>query len=144
MHLSDRQGAHAIRVRLELLGRTGLSVVYSEKGNFMSTLKAAGFWLDGEMYDRAAFSEDTSNGLKREFALYEALASYPRILECMGDEFIPEGEEAWALRLERSPHGNLREYIEKNKTPGHGSPRSSGSQFCGELGIRPRPRCHSG
>lgn len=30
---------------------------------------------------------------------------------------MPDGEEAWALRLERAPHGNLREFLEKNKAP---------------------------
>ncbi|KAJ9421699.1 kinase-like domain-containing protein [Fusarium oxysporum] len=99
MQLSDREAAHAIRARLEPLGRTGLSIVYTEKGNSKSALKAAGFWLDGEMYDHAAFAEDTSNLLKREAAIYEAL------------------EEAWALRLERAPHGNLREYVGKNEPP---------------------------
>ncbi|KAH0438189.1 hypothetical protein CcaCcLH18_03456 [Colletotrichum camelliae] len=47
--------------RLEPLERTGLSVVYAEKGDSDSVLKAAGFWLDGEMYDRSAFAEDASN-----------------------------------------------------------------------------------
>ncbi|KAI1198326.1 kinase-like domain-containing protein [Nemania serpens] len=35
----------------------------------------------------------------------------------MGVELLPDGEEAWALRLERAPHGSLREYIEKNDPP---------------------------
>ncbi|KAF5549225.1 TKL kinase [Fusarium napiforme] len=99
------------------LGRTGLSIVYTEKGNFKSALKAAGFWLDGEMYDHAAFAEDTSNLFKREAAIYEALGSHPCILKCIGVELMPDGEEAWALRLERAPHGNLREYIGKNGPP---------------------------
>ncbi|KAH6983686.1 kinase-like domain-containing protein [Ilyonectria sp. MPI-CAGE-AT-0026] len=117
MRLSDREAAHAIRARLEPIGRTGLSIVYTEKGNSKSVLKAVGFWLDGEMYDHAAFAEDTSNRFKREAALYEALGSHPCILTCMGVELMPDGEEAWALRLERAPHGNLREYIEKNESP---------------------------
>ncbi|SCO77993.1 uncharacterized protein FRV6_02205 [Fusarium oxysporum] len=45
MRLSDREAAHAIRARLEPLGRTGLSIVYTEKGNSKSALKAAGFWV---------------------------------------------------------------------------------------------------
>ncbi|KAI7772957.1 NADPH-ferrihemoprotein reductase [Diaporthe eres] len=117
MRLSDREAAPAIRARLEPLGRTALSIVYAEKSNPKYALKAAGFWLDGEMYDHAAFAEDTSNMLKREAAVYEALGSHPRILECMGVELMPDGEEAWALRLERAPHGNLREYIGKNEPP---------------------------
>ncbi|KAH7223937.1 kinase-like domain-containing protein [Fusarium oxysporum] len=117
MRLSDREAAHAIRARLEPLGRTGLSIVYTEKGNSKSALKAAGFWLDGEMYDHAAFAEDTSNLFKREAAIYEALGPHPCILKCIGVELMPDGEEAWALRLERAPHGNLREYIGKNEPP---------------------------
>ncbi|KAF4472917.1 TKL kinase [Fusarium agapanthi] len=117
MRLSDREATHAIRARLEPLGRTGLSIVYTEKGNYKSALKAAGFWLDGEMYDHAAFAEDTSNLFKREAAIYEALGSHPGILKCIGVELMPDGEEAWALRLERAPHGNLREHIGKKKTP---------------------------
>jgi serine/threonine protein kinase len=117
MCLSDREAADAIRARLEPLGRTGLSIVYTEKGNSKSARKATGFWLDGEMYDHAAFAEDTSNLFKREAAIYEALGSHPCILECIGVELMPDGEEAWALRLERAPHGNLREYIGKNEPP---------------------------
>ncbi|RKK20043.1 hypothetical protein BFJ68_g1815 [Fusarium oxysporum] len=117
MQLSDREAAHAIRARLEPLGRTGLSIVYIEKGNSKSALKAAGLWLDGEMYDHAAFAEDTSNLFKREAAIYEALGPHPCILKCIGVELMPDGEEAWALRLERAPHGNLREYVGKNEPP---------------------------
>ncbi|KAF5234116.1 hypothetical protein FANTH_12342 [Fusarium anthophilum] len=93
MRLSDREAAHAIRARLEPLGRTGLSIVYTEKGNSKSALKAAGF------------------------CCYEALGSHPCILKCIGVELMPDGEEACALRLERAPHGNLREYIGKNEPP---------------------------
>ncbi|KAI0549240.1 kinase-like domain-containing protein [Xylaria curta] len=117
MRLTDHEAAHAIRDRLEPIGRTGLSIVYTEKGNTRTVLKAAGFRLDGEKYDHPAFAEDTSNRFKREAALYEALGSHPCIITCMGIEFMPDGEEAWALRLERAPHGNLREYMEKNDAP---------------------------
>ncbi|KFA81799.1 hypothetical protein S40288_06987 [Stachybotrys chartarum IBT 40288] len=117
MRLSDNEAAVAIRARLEPIGRTALSIVYTEKGNLKSVLKAVGFWLDGEMYDHAAFAEDTSNRFKREAALYEALGSHPCIVACLGLEWMPDGEEAWALRLERAPHGNLRDYIQKNVPP---------------------------
>ncbi|KAF5658514.1 TKL kinase [Fusarium circinatum] len=117
MCLSDREAAHAIRARLEPLGRTGLSIVYTEKGNSKSALEAAGSWLDGGMYAHAAFAEDTSNLFKREAAIYEALGSHPCILKCIDVELMPDGGEAWVLRLERAPHGNLREYIGKNEPP---------------------------
>ncbi|KAI7769851.1 hypothetical protein LZL87_003341 [Fusarium oxysporum] len=76
-----------------------------------------GFWLDGEMYDHVASAEDTSNLFKREAAIYEVLGSHPCILKCIGVELMPGREEAWALRLERVPHGNLQEYIGKNEPP---------------------------
>ncbi|KAF4943937.1 hypothetical protein FGADI_13018 [Fusarium gaditjirri] len=117
MRLSDREAALAIRARLEPLGRTGLSIVYTEKGNSKSALKAAGFWLDGEMYDLAAFAEDTSDLFKCEAALYEVLVPHPCIPKCIGVELMPDGEEAWASRLERAPHVNLREHIGKNEPP---------------------------
>ncbi|KAF4341361.1 TKL kinase [Fusarium beomiforme] len=104
MRLSDQEAVDAIHVRLEPPGPTALSI-------------AAGFWLDAEMYDRAAFAEDTSDLFKREAAIYEALGSHPRILKCMGVELMPDGEEAWALRLERAPYGNLQEYIMKHEPP---------------------------
>ncbi|KAG7414677.1 Serine/threonine-protein kinase HT1 [Fusarium oxysporum f. sp. rapae] len=69
------------------------------------------------MYDHVAFAEDTSNLFKREAAIYEVLGSHPCILKCIGVELMPDREEAWALRLERVPHGNLREYIGKNEPP---------------------------
>ncbi|KAI3341730.1 kinase-like domain-containing protein [Ustulina deusta] len=97
MRLSDHEAADAIRDILEPIGQTGLSIVYTEKGNSKSVLKAVGFWLDGEMYDHAVFAEDTSNRFKREATLYEALGSHPCIIT--------------------APHGNLRECIERNNPP---------------------------
>ncbi|KAI0107506.1 kinase-like domain-containing protein [Nemania sp. FL0031] len=117
MRLSDHEAAEAISDRLEQIERTCFSVVYTEKGNSKSVLKAAGYWLDGEMYERAVFAEDTSNRFKREAALYKALGSHPCILTSMGVELMPDGAEIWALRLERAPHGDLREYIEWNDPP---------------------------
>lgn len=42
---------------LKPLGRTGLSVVYTEMSNPGSGLKAEEFWIDGQLCDRAAFDE---------------------------------------------------------------------------------------
>lgn len=117
IRLPDLKAGHYIRSRLEPLERTGLSIVYAEKGDSDSVLEAAGFWIDGEIYDRSAFVEDTSNWFKREAARYEALGPHPCILACLGVELLPNGKEAWALRLERAAHGNLRDYIERNKPP---------------------------
>lgn len=68
--------------------------MYTEKGNSMSALKALGFWLDGEMYDHAAFAEDTSNRFKRK-ASESQLTYYNPSLFTVN------------LRLERSSLGSL-------------------------------------
>lgn len=122
--MTDWEAGQAVRARLEPLGRTGLSIIYAEKSEPSVALKAAGFWLDGEMYDHAAFAEDTSDQFKREAAIYEALGSHPHILKCYGVASLPAGEEekteereAWAVRLERAPHGSLRECILRDEPP---------------------------
>ncbi|KAF5254130.1 hypothetical protein FANTH_1012 [Fusarium anthophilum] len=123
MRMSDREAGPAIRARLEPLGRTGLSIIYADKSESQVAIKVTGFWLDGEMYDHAAFAEDTSETFKREAAIYDALGAHPHILKSFGAAYLPttqkegselkgDGErEAWALKLERAPNGNLRERI---------------------------------
>ncbi|KLO81378.1 Uncharacterized protein LW93_8087 [Fusarium fujikuroi] len=125
MRMSDRDAGPAIRARLEPLGRTGLSIIYADRSEPQVVIKATGFWLDGERYDHASFAEgtDTSAIFKREAAIYDALGDYPHILKSFGAAYFPpasseESElmadserEAWALKLERAPHGNLRQRI---------------------------------
>ncbi|KAF5632056.1 TKL kinase [Fusarium sp. NRRL 52700] len=124
MRMSDREAGPAIRARLEPLGRTGLSIVYADKSEPQVAIKATGFWLDGEMYDHAVFAKDTSETFKREAAIYDALGAHAHILRSFGVAYLPattqeggldlkgdEEREAWALKLERAPHGNLRERI---------------------------------
>jgi serine/threonine protein kinase len=77
------------------------------------------------MYDHAALAEDTSETVKREAAIYDALGPHGHILKSYGVAYLPaaQGEEldltaenereAWALKLERAPHGNFRERILK-------------------------------
>ncbi|KAM0332286.1 hypothetical protein ACHAQA_002562 [Verticillium albo-atrum] len=124
MRMTDREAVQAVRARLEPLGRTGQSIVYAEKSEPTIAIKAAGFWLDGEMYDHPAFAEDESEMFKREAAIYEALGPHPHILKCLGaaylqaaDETNSKEREAWAVRLERASHGNLRERILKDGPP---------------------------
>ncbi|KAF4969953.1 hypothetical protein FZEAL_10136 [Fusarium zealandicum] len=123
MRMSDRDAGPAIRARLEPLGRTALSIIYADKSEPQVVIKATGFWLDGEMYDHAFLAEDTSETFKREAAIYDALGAHAHILKSFGVAYLPavQGEEselkaqgereAWALKLERAPHGNLRERI---------------------------------
>lgn len=125
MRLSDRDAGPAINARLEPLGRTALSIIYADKSEPHVAIKATGFWLDGEMYDHAALAEDTSETFKREGAIYDALGSHEHILKSYGVSYLPAAQsnepeptaeserEAWALKLERAPHGNLRERILK-------------------------------
>lgn len=125
MRLSDRDAGPAINARLEPLGRTALSIIYAEKSEPQVVIKATGFWLDGEMYDHAALAEDTSETFKREGAIYDTLGSHEHILKSYGVAYLPAAQseepgptaeserEAWALKLERAPHGNLRERILK-------------------------------
>jgi serine/threonine protein kinase len=125
MRLSNRDAGPAINARLEPLGRTALSIIYADKSEPEVAIKATGFWLDGEMYDHAALAEDTSETFKREAAIYDALGSHEHILKSYGVAYLPaahgeesdlaaeSGREAWALKLERAPHGNLRERILK-------------------------------
>ncbi|VTT79085.1 unnamed protein product [Fusarium fujikuroi] len=125
MRMSDRDAGPAIRARLEPLGRTGLSIIYADRSEPQVVIKATGFWLDGERYDHASFAKgtDTSAIFKREAAIYDALGDHPHILKSFGAAYFPpasseESElmadserEAWALKLERAPHGNLRQRI---------------------------------
>lgn len=80
MRMTDWEAGQAVRARLEPLGRTGLSIIYADKSKPMIAIKAAGFWLDGEMYDHAALAKNASETFKREAAIYEALGPHPHIL----------------------------------------------------------------
>lgn len=123
--MSDRDAGPAIRARLEPLGRTGLNIIYADRSEPQVVIKATGFWLDGEIYDHASLAKgtDTSAIFKREAAIYDALGDHPHILKSFGAAYFPpaSGEEselkadsereAWALKLERAPYGNLRQRI---------------------------------
>ncbi|KAF4414936.1 TKL kinase [Fusarium acutatum] len=116
MRMSDREAGPAIRARLEPLGRTALSIFYTNKSEPQAAIKATGFRLDGEMYDHAALADDTSETFKREAAIYVALGAHARILKSFSVAYIPaghhkesepeaavEGErEAWAVKLKRA------------------------------------------
>ncbi|KAK2687697.1 hypothetical protein QWA68_013417 [Fusarium oxysporum] len=125
MRMSDRGAGPAIRASLQPLGRSALSIIYADKSEPQVAIIATGFWLDGEMYDHAALAEDNSETFKREAAIYDALGGHAHILKSFGVAYLPtvqdeesdpmgvaQGErEAWALELERAPHGNLRQRI---------------------------------
>ncbi|KAM0392611.1 hypothetical protein ACHAPZ_010753 [Fusarium culmorum] len=106
MRLSDRDAGPAINARLKPLGRTALSIIYADKSDPQVAIKATVFWLDGEMYDHAALAEDCSETFKREAAIYDVLGEE-------SDSSVKSDREAWDLKLERAPHGNLRKRILK-------------------------------
>ncbi|KAF4948551.1 hypothetical protein FGADI_9546 [Fusarium gaditjirri] len=131
MRMNNQEAGAAIRARLEPLGRTGLSIIYADKSEPQVAIKATGFWLDGEMYDHASFAKgtDTSKMFKREAAIYDALGAHEHLLKSFGAAHFPpapgaESElqadserEAWALKLERAPHGDLRTRILEGNAP---------------------------
>ncbi|RYC81645.1 hypothetical protein BFJ63_vAg15452 [Fusarium oxysporum f. sp. narcissi] len=129
MRMSDRDAGPTIKARLEPLGRTGFSIIYADKSEPQVAIKATDFWLDGEMYDHASFAKDTSETFKREAAIYDALGAHAHILKSFGAAYFPPapGEEsevkadsereAWALKLERAPHGDLRTRILEGNAP---------------------------
>jgi serine/threonine protein kinase len=75
------------------------------------------------MYDHAALAEDTSETFRREAIIYDALGPNKHILKSFGVSYLPPTQEeqreneASALKLERAPHGNLRERILQGNAP---------------------------
>ncbi|KAI1016918.1 hypothetical protein LB504_007160, partial [Fusarium proliferatum] len=81
------------------------------------------FWLPAPSVHHASFAKgtDTSAIFKREAAIYDALGAHPHILESFGAAYfstasgqeyeLKTDSEVWALKLERAPHGNLRQRI---------------------------------
>jgi len=47
MRLTDREAGAYIRENFEPITCTAHSIVYTEKGNSISVLKTAGYWIDG-------------------------------------------------------------------------------------------------
>ncbi|KAJ4135278.1 hypothetical protein NW768_004900 [Fusarium equiseti] len=96
------------------------------------------------MYDHAALAEDNDEAFKREAAIYDALGSHEHILKSFGLAYPPakqdeklessnQGERhAWALKLERAPHGNLRERIIKGDAP----PMTQRLKLAGDISTR--------
>lgn len=109
---------------IQILGQTANSVVYavaddSDTGrarDSVSVLKGGTVWYRGrEALGPGQSAEESDERARKEAEIYEALGKHDRILNFIALEVadVDEGMEpkAWALRLERAPHGPLRDCI---------------------------------
>jgi serine/threonine protein kinase len=103
--------AQFIQSRVEVKMRTAHSVIYAYRDEPNVVLKAESIWIDGVPYGKSPFAEDTSNLLRREHEIYQALGDdNPYITRCLGLLEDDKGD-AIALRLELASKGNLRHFI---------------------------------
>ncbi|KAI9747052.1 MAG: hypothetical protein M4579_007535 [Chaenotheca gracillima] len=96
----------------ELLGIGATSIVSGAEDG--TVLKGWQVWKGDR---RCAYreSEDGSERLfARESSTYQLLGEHPHILRCLG--LVEVHENVRSLRLERAPHGNVREYIGNNQS----------------------------
>lgn len=97
--------------RVEIIGMTVSSVVFTELGNERTVLKGLSVWVDGIEYDRRPYIRDGI--IEREAAIYEEIGEHPFVLKSYGFETVDPATNARALRLERAPLGCLRLFIVK-------------------------------
>jgi serine/threonine protein kinase len=109
--------ATLIRAKFDILQHTLFSVIYTEKGNVTTVLKAGAIWIDGQPHGWRPCTKNTAADLKREARIYEALGDHPRITKFINLEVGQPEQVPWALRLERAPYGSLRQYIKNNSPP---------------------------
>ncbi|RTE72754.1 hypothetical protein BHE90_012826 [Fusarium euwallaceae] len=111
--------------KIQILGQTANSVVYAVEDDSNaglakdspSVLKGGTVWYKGqEALGPGKDIAESDKNIRKEASIYRTLGQHDRILRCLGLETgaldgadsIPR---AWALRLERSPSGSLRDYI---------------------------------
>jgi len=111
----------------KLLGIGGSSIV-SASSDGKTALKGYEVW-DGDQ--RCAYREENGceNLLAKEECMYRLLGQHAHILECYGLIEVHPGVHS--LHLERAPHGNVREFIGKNKT----TPPSKHNRLRMALGV---------
>ncbi|PGH10521.1 TKL protein kinase [Helicocarpus griseus UAMH5409] len=113
---------------IQILGQTANSVVYAVEDDSktgrakdsLSVLKGGTVWYRGrEALGPGKSAEESDEMVRKEAEIYKALGKHDRILSFLALEIanIDEGIEpkAWALRLERAPHGHLRDCIMSNQ-----------------------------
>lgn len=111
--------------KIQILGQTINSVVYavasdgkigSAKDN-PSVLKGGTVWYENrEALGPGKDMEESDKKARKEATIYEALGQHDCILTYLGLEIATVSRTgtapmAWAIRLERGPHGDLRNYI---------------------------------
>lgn len=114
--------------KIQILGQTLNSVVYavasdSKTGwakDSASVLKGGTVWYEQrEALGPVKGMEESDERARKEASVYETLGQHDRILNYLGLEVAAmDGAstmpKAWAIRLERSPYGSLREYLLDN------------------------------
>ena len=114
--------------KIQILGQTANSVVYavasdSKTGwakDSLSVLKGGTVWYEGqEALGPGKDVEESDEKARKEASIYEVLGQHDYILSYLGLEVSTTGSagmapKAWAVRLERAPHGSLRDHILNN------------------------------
>lgn len=92
-----------------------------------TVLKGGTIWYEGrEALGPGKDAEESDERARKEASIYEILGRHERILEFHGLETGILGEsvpKAWAVRLERAPHGSLRDHI-VSRSPADADPQT--------------------
>ncbi|OIW27638.1 kinase-like protein [Coniochaeta ligniaria NRRL 30616] len=106
-----------LKGRIESIAYTYFSIVYAIKGDEETVLKGEAIWLNGREYDRRPCASEAGDNLWREAHIYKILGHHDHITRCYGLEVFEGTNHAWALRLERAPHGCLRKHVVESPRP---------------------------
>jgi serine/threonine protein kinase len=121
--------------KIQVLGQTANSVVYAVASDSntgyakdsQTVLKGGTIWYEGrEALGPGKDAEESDERARKEASIYEILGRHERILEFYGLETGILGEsvpKAWAVRLERAPHGSLRNQI-VSRSPADADPQT--------------------
>lgn len=111
--------------KIQVLGQTANSVVYAVANDSntglardsSSVLKGGTVWYEGrEALGPGKDADESDERARKEAKIYKIMGKHERILKFHGLEtsFL-DGQDlvskAWAVRLERAPHGSLRDNI---------------------------------
>jgi len=110
--------------KIQILGQTINSVVYavaSDSNGWAkdnpSVLKGGTVWYENrEALGPGKGMEESDKKARKEATIYEAFGQHDCILKYLGLEIATVNRMARAIRLERAPYGNLRDYILETAT----------------------------
>ncbi|KAL2753077.1 hypothetical protein ACRALDRAFT_2030144 [Sodiomyces alcalophilus JCM 7366] len=111
--------------KIQIVGQTANSVVYAVESDGKTglakdapcVLKGGTVWYEGrQALGPGKDIDETDEVLRKEASIYETLGPHEYILGYLGLETgavdgPDSASKAWGLRLERSPHGSLRNII---------------------------------